>query len=1101
MRTSLNRAALWPIPVLCMIGFFFSLAVASDASAKEGYLRTPDIHGSTIVFTAEGDLWSCTDAGEDVRRITTHVGDETGPRFSPDGKWIAFSGMYDGNTDIYVMPASGGEPKRITWHPGPDALLGWTPDGEKILFTSWRNSPHRSPYFFSVPLEGGDPEQLPIGYGRTLDVDPETGRYAFTRTRGGGTWKRYRGGTAADIWIGDPKQADFQNVTEFEGADTSPMWHGGRVYYLCDRGGAMNIWSMLPDGSDRKRHTSFDKWDARESANDGSGRIVFTLAGDIHLFDPAAGVERIVPVDLPSELILTRNRYPDPSGYVSGFALAPEGDRVAVVARGEIFSIPVEDGITLSITKGSGAREKHVSYDSEGERVIYISDESGEEKIITADAWGRGETDELKIHALSNWLFPPVWSPDDKKVAYSDNTHTLYVADADGGNPIKVDRGGELEIREYTWSPDSRWLAYAKDNEIEIGAIFIFDTKDKSTHPITDFASNDYTPSWDPDGRYLYFLSDRVVNPYFGNRDFETITMNSTIPCMVLLRPDVENPFLETEGLPPDDEDEEEDEEADDEAEDEKKIDPVEINFDRIAGRILELPVDPGNLSNLQATSSKVFYESYPSVGQRPAGGSKGPRGTLMAFDFEEKEASEFLSGISHYELQPGAGKMIVQKEKGDLYVVEAGAPPGDLSDSHLSFENVVIDLDPRDEWRQMFYEGWRNLRDFYWDAGMHGVDWESVRDQYATLLPRLANRADFSDLMREMIGELATSHTYIWGGDPAVRPPKRSNGLLGAELVREGNAYKVEKILWGGSVDRVRSCLAEPGVDVKEGDYILAVNRVPFSAERPFWTSLDDLAGHNVLLTVNDRNSGKGAREVVVRPMSQGEETSLRYADWVRRNREYVAKETDGKIGYIHIPDMGIRGLYLFNRWFYPQLNKEGMVVDMRWNGGGFVSQLIVSRLLRDPIMWGRSRGGSVWPYPDKLLNGPIVVLTNEFAGSDGDIGPNAIQLTKLAPVIGQRSWGGVIGIRSNKPLVDGGMETQPEFAHWDKEHGWGLENRGVEPDIEVINLPQELGKNVDSQLDRGIVEIMKLHRLHPPFVPDFEPAPDQSRSAYTGE
>ncbi|MBD3161117.1 MAG: hypothetical protein GF346_02985 [Candidatus Eisenbacteria bacterium] len=1085
------------------------LLLAGAAEARPGYYRFPDIHGDRIVFNAEGDLWTSHVDGTEVRRITTHAGDELYPRFSPDGEWIAFAGDYDGNRDLYLIPASGGEPRRMTWHPGSDYPIGWTPDGTGILIRTYRSDPLSSGRIFVVPTDGGEPRELPIGRANLIDIDPESGRYAFTRLWGGGTWKRYRGGTAPEIWVGHPDRADYRRVTDFDGIDLFPMWHAGRIYFLSDQGGTANLWSMEPDGSNRTRHTAFDEWDAREPANGPDGRIVFTLAGAIHLFDPAVGTERVVPIDLPSEQTLARRRYADPGETLTEFALSPDGERVLVVSRGEIFSIPVEDGVTLPVTHGNGARESRVGFDPEGERVVYVTDESGEQEIVTADAWGRGDVKTVKGADRSGWHHPPVWSPDGERIAYADMTHRLYVVDADGGTPREVDRDEHSEIRWYSWSPDGRWLAYSMNNEVVYSTIYIYDTENDVRRAITDWSTDDFDPVWDPDGRYLYFLGNRTIDPLIGAFDFETISVQPTRPYMVLLREDVENPFRDVEGLPPEEEEddgeddgEDGEEQADDDEEDEEsdeKPEPVEIDFDGIEDRVVEIPVDPGTYRGLSATAGHLFYLSLPLDGL--AGdeifADPEPTATLMRFDFEEKEATPFLRRVSGYELQPKAEKILAMKSRGALYVFGTGSPPGDdLSDARVSLDGIVLELDPREEWRQMYHEGWRFMRDFYWDEGMHGLDWEAIRDQYATLLPRIATRWDLRDVMAEMIGELSTSHTYIWGGDAGREVPRRATGLLGAAVAREGDFFRIDRIYRGAPADRIRSPLLEPGVGVAEGDYILAVNQRPFPPDLPFEAAFENLAGKRVVLTVNDAPRREGSRLVVVEPIRS--ERGLLYADWVRRNREHVAEKTDGKIGYLHIPDMGGRGLIEFNTWFYPQLDKEGMVVDCRWNGGGFVSQLLLARLQRHILSWDRVRWGGVYSYPYRVLNGPFVVLTNEYAGSDGDIFPAAVQLTGLAPVIGQRSWGGVVGIRGFRQLVDGGAITQPESAWWDRERGWGLEGRGVEPDIEVTNLPQELARGVDAQLERGIEEVLRLHEENPPEEPEFGPAPDRSRDAY---
>ncbi len=1131
--TSAHRTRGGWLPLLAALSVL-ALAGIRPSWAGPGYPRYPEIHGNQIVFTAEGDLWVASLDGGEARRLTSHPGDEVMAHFSPDGKWIAFAGSYDGNEDLFVVPVEGGMPKRLTWHPMPDEPLGWTPDGSKIIFRSLREEANWNWDIYEISPTGGDPVKLPMGYAVTFAIDPETGHYAFTRIGGGGTWKRYRGGSADDIWVGDPATGDYKKVTDFAGMDAFPMWYHGRIYFLSDLGGTANIWSMKPDGTDRQRHTDFGPWDARWPSIDQEGHIVFVLGGNLHLFDCNTETERKLDIDIPSEENLTRIRYPNPSQYLTGFALDPGGDRVAVEARGEIFSIPAKEGITLPITRGSGAREKYATFDPDGKRLAYVTDESGEETIVSADAWGRGDVKPVAGTGTSTYHYPLIWSPDGRWIAWSDQSQALYIVNAAGGDPIKVDHSDQAEIRDYSFSPDGRWLAYAKANKIFWNAIFIYDTKDKTTHQVTEYDTDNNDPTWDPDGRYLYFLSGRTITPYFGDRDFESVLLNGTRPYAMLLRRDVPDPFAKTAGTPPKEgeevkkgsdqsakndsaEDHDKDEHKDkhkgkdkdkgakEKEGEKKKAEPVAIDFDGIENRVVEFPVEAGSIYALGATSKKVFWIHSPLEGASDdwEGGDHAPKASLISFDLEDKEDKPFLKGVTGYSLPMGSDKLAVEKEKGEIYVLDADSPPGDdISKSKIATDDIVIELDPREEWRQMYFEGWRNMRDFYWDAGMHGVDWVAIRDQYAALLPRISTREDLRDLMAEMIGELSNSHTYVWGGDPGVEVPERPTGLLGAVVTRAGDAFQVTRIYRGASADRIRSPLSAPGVEMKEGDYIFAVNHQGFSPNEPFEARLENLSEKEVLLTVGPTPDHKGTHEVVVKTMSADSEHFLRYVDWVRRNREYVSQQTGGKIGYIHIPDMGVAGLREFYTWFYPQLDKEGMIVDARWNGGGFVSQLIVSKLARRLLTWDRARAGGVSTYPDCVVNGPFVVLTNQFAGSDGDIFPAAIQTAGLAPVIGERSWGGVVGIRGNaRPLVDSGALTEPEFAWWNPQKGWSLENHGVDPDIEVEDLPQDWARGVDAQLDRAINEVMKLHSEKPPMVPIFGPAPDQSRKAFQNE
>ncbi len=1099
-------------------------AAAPWAVAGDAYLQQSDIHGDRIVFSAERDLWTVASGGGTAVRLTTDDGNEYFPHFSPDGKLIAFSGAYGGNLDVYVIPAAGGEPQRLTWHGGPDEMIGWMPDGKRVIFRSLRSDPMGTWRLFTVDLQGGDAEELPLGWAARLDVDRESGTWAFNRrSRDTRNWKRYRGGTATDIWAGDPEKGDFRLLSDFDGMDAFPMWHGGRIYFISDQGGTVNLWSMAADGSNRRRHTEFDKWDIRWPAMGPDGRIAFCLAADIHVFDPADGREKKIDVELPSDRVLTRVRYPDAARSLEWFSLDAEGDRLAVVARGEIFSVPVEEGVTLPVTRGSGAREREATFDPQGERILYTSDEAGDDEFRVIDAWGRGEPEVVKpVAKKSAWHYAPAWSPDGKLAAFSTSDLGLYTMPAGGGEVTEVARSTNFAIREYVWSPDGRWLAYTLTLPSEYTSIYIYDTVEKKTHQVTGDYSEDRSPAWDPDGRYLYYVSSRAVNPFLGQFDWNNVEQKNDKLYMVLLRKDLENPLVKTAGLPPEKEAEKEDkkdkgkkdgeqggkngdkeEKGEDKEDAEAAPDPVEIDTAGLEARTLELPVDRGNYTGLEATASHLFYISVPVRGMAEQPGlfqEDGPTASLYAFDLKKKESKPFVEGISGYTIAAKGAKMAILKGPGELYVTATAAPPGPaLAESKVDLSGMVIELDPREEWAQIYHEAWRRMRDFYWDEEMSGLDWEAIRDQYASLLPRLTTRGDLSDLIGQMFGELNTSHTYVFGGDMGVRPTPVSTGLLGADLLREGHAFKVAKIYRGSAPDRVSSPLDEPGVEIAEGDYILAVNRRPFDGRRPIHAWLENTAGRPTLLTVNGKPEMEGSREVLVTPMAS--EADLRYSHWVRENREYVARKTGGRIGYIHLPDMWTDGLVEFNTWFYPQLDKEGMVVDTRWNGGGAVSQMILERLRRPLLSYSRVRGGGVGTYPDRVLKGPFVVLMNQFNGSDGDIFPKAVQLNGLAPVIGMRSWGGVVGIYGARSLVDGGLVTNPQSAWWDPRDGWELENHGVDPDIEVENMPQDVARGDDAQLDRGIEEVLRLHREHPPLEPGFGDVRDRSRKAFRNE
>ena len=1101
MSQIIARRVHWLV-ALCM------LLAASAALASAPYVGQADLHEQRIVFTAEDDLWSCNREGGDVRRLTSFVGAEYFPHFSPDGAWIAFTGEYDGNRDVYLIAAKSGEPRRLTWHPGGDEVVGWHSDGKTILVRSRRDDPHGDWHLFAIEPDGGDPKELPLGYAARLDVDPASGRWAFNRTeRERRPWKRYRGGWATQIWVGHPKQHDYRQITEFAGMDAFPMWYDGQIVFLSDQGGTANLWRMADDGSGRERLTDFDEWDVRWPAMGTGGVVVFTAGADLYLHDLAAGRTTRVEVDLPSDRVLTRTRYRASSRDLQGFDLSPDGERLLVEVRGELFSVPVEKGVTLPVTRGTGARERGASYGHEGKQVFYWTDAEGEDALHRKDAWGREKAETIRGAKADDWFGQLHPSPDGQWLAWTDSEYGLRLMKAEGGGEHVADRATMGPIRGLAWSGDGRWLAYTKTLTNDFTSIFIYDTQDKVVNAVTGRWTQDFAPAWDPDGRYLYFISARAHNPVLGQVDMQNVEVKSEKFYALLLTPEVDSPLLRDAGLPPTEDDKETEDEGDTEKKDDDDEDdtpePVEIDFDGLAERLVELPVARGNYFGLAATKTHLFFVQKPLQGMAEGPDffqEAEPNAVLMAYSLEDREAKPFVSGITAYDLEPSAGKIAVMKNCGQIFVVDAGAPPGeDLAKGKVDLGDAVVVLEPRDEWQQVYWEAWRQMRAFYWDPDLGGLDWKKIGKRYADLLPRLTSRSDLSDLIGQLYGEVSTSHSYVFGGDSGKKVPRVATGLLGADLVRDGDAYRIERIIRGDAADRVRSPLDEPGVDANEGDFILAVNGQRVEDAPNLHALLAGLAGKQVLVTVADDRGGKNARDVLLTPLRG--ERSLRYADWVRGNREYVAEKTGGRIGYIHVPDMGTTGMVAFNKWFYPQLDKEGLVVDTRWNGGGFVSQMLVERLRRPVLAYDRVRGGAVSSYPYRVLNGPFVVLTNEMAGSDGDIFPQAIQLEGLAPVIGMRSWGGVVGINSIRPLQDGGLVTQPVAAWWDSQKGWGVENHGVDPDIEVQNLPQELVQGVDAQLDRGIAEVLRLHAEDPPVSPDFGPVPPRTRRSYRDE
>jgi tricorn protease len=1091
----------------------------TNAHAWEGWYRQPDLHGDTVIFTSDGDLWRVSAQGGLARRLTAQPGVDQGGFFSPDGAQIAFTSDLDGNLDAYVMPAEGGEPRRLTWHPGFDEVIGWTPDG-RVLFRSTRSDPNGAFRVFSVSPDGDEPVEVPVGWAARLDIEAGTGRIAMTRIgRENATWKRYRGGSADDIWVGLPTADELTQVTTFPGADSFPMWSNGQILFASDQGGTTNLWTMAPDGTGRTPLTTFTDWDVRHPARADDGRVAFLRAGDVWIWEPTTASARRVPIELPGERRLARVRYPAVAGWLESFSLAPNGDRVLVGTRGELFSVPVEDGVTLPVTATSGARERWGTFDAKGERVLYVTDASGEEAIARADAWGRGPGTAIVPPGTSRWHFPLAVAPSNKAVAWSDQTHRLWVAPltaAGAGAPREVDRSPQAEITDYAWSPDGRWLAYALRDEREMSQVRVWDLATGERHEIGTGTTSDRAPAWDPAGRYLYWVSSRVTNPVFSARDMQAVELQTDVPMVALLRPDVPNPFADNAGLPPAPQNPAPQAKAEKAKKDKVKADkkravdpldatevpvtPVSITWEGLTDRVAPFPVAPGSYHRVAATQDVVYW-----IGRPPSGAADAtPPSSLWAYSLHDRQLNLFATGVDAFDL-PMHGASMALVRGGNIAVVSATATgPGDPSAGAVDLSNVVAELDPAAEWRQIFFEAWRLQRDFFWDPALGGVAWEAERDRYAALLPRISTRGELTDLLGELIGELGTSHTYVWGGDPGQGGRWTSTGQLGAALSRvataaHGPGLRIDRIYRADPLDGVPSPLLEPGVGVREGEIVVAVQHQPLRVDQPIEATFVNLAGRRVVLTVAADANATTTRDVAVTLLY--DDAALRYADHTRATRAYVAERTAGKVGYLHVPDMGVPGLIAFERWLYPQSDKDGLIVDVRWNRGGFVSQLLLEKLRRPILGFHFTRGGAMARYPAAARGGPFVVLTNGFAGSDGDIFPRAVQLEGLAPVIGERSWGGVVGIRMDKALVDGGALAQPEYAFWFRESGWGVENHGVDPDIVVPWGPRAAARGLDPQIDRAIDEVLARIAAEPPLQGGADPKPRKDRAAYEDE
>jgi tricorn protease len=1087
----------------------FPTRAASSDGAR--LLRFPDIHGDTVVFSHGGDLWSVPATGGTARRLTSGDGLELFPRFSPDGKWIAFTGQYDGSLDVYVMPASGGEPRRLTWYPSQDnndrmgfdnMVLGWTPDG-KILFRGQRG-PIRGfigePY--TVSPAGGPVERFPLPESGAISFSPDGKRIAYNRIfRDFRSWKRYEGGMAQDVWIYDLGTKALERITDWPGTDTQPMWIGHAIYFLSDRENwKLNLWKYDLDTKATTRVTSFTEYDVKWP-HAGSGKIVFENGGELYVLDPAAGTPVKLTVSLPDDRKFARPRWVKVEDRITSVSLAPGGLRAAFTARGDVFTVPAENGTTRNVTRTQGVREKNAVWSPDGKWIAVVSDATGEEELQMVPADGTGAPVALTTGS-SSWHYPPVWSPDSKKLAYSDRAMHLWVVDVATKEKTLVDTAKNWEISQYAFAPDSRWLAYRKRVGTDFDAILLWDGVTKTSTQVTPSAIECDEPVFDPEGAFLYFLSDRDIAPMLGEFDPSFTVNRTTRPYALILRSDGASPFApkSDEATAPAAEPKEKPEPGKKNgAKKEEKKPPFRIDLAGLSERLVAFPVPPGDYGRLSAAKGRLFWLSVPPL---PLTEEEGPpKATLQMFDLTKRKETDLLQNVERYALAPDGSRLAVKSGK-TWAVVEPkeGLKPGD---GKLDLSGLTMELDPQKEWAQIFRESWRLYRDFFYLPDMGKVDWVAIRKRYEPLVADVSHRIDLNYVLAEMAAELGSGHAYVGGGD-YPRPERMPVGALGADLVLDKAAgrWKIARILEGQNWDESRrSPLTEPGVKVSAGDYLLAIDGHDLTAsDEPYrWlagtvgptgeTSVAAGGGRTVTLLVSSKPEKAGAHEIVVRPVAS--EENLRYYNWVEDNRRKVDQATNGRVGYIQIPDMGAEGLTEFIRQYYPQLRKEKLIVDVRANGGGFVSEMILERLRRSTVGMGSARSARPVPYPDASFNGPMVALINEYSASDGDIFPYYFRKYGLGPLIGKRTWGGVVGIRGLPGgMVDGGYTHVPEFGTYNMKSEWVVENHGVDPDIEVDNLPADEMAGKDAQLERGIQEILKRIKEHPPVWPPEPPS-----------
>ena len=1070
--------------------FLFSLLALSAATGAKAdgnearLLRFPATNGTDIVFSYAGDLYTAPIAGGEARRLTSHVGYEIFPRFSPDGKTIAFTGEYDGNREVYIIPADGGEPRRLTYtatnarddvgdRMGPNNIvMTWTPNGEGVVYRN-RISDGFDGRLWTVPLSDGMPQALPLPEGGFCSYAPDGKRMAYNRVfREFRNWKYYRGGMADDIWLYDPDAKKVENLTNNVAQDICPMWIGDDIYFISDRDRTMNLFVYHTATRQTEKITDYTDYDIKFPSTDGK-QIVYEHAGYLYRFDPQTGKNEQIRITLNAENIYARTEQKHVADYVTAARLSADGKRLAVTARGEVFDVPATKGVTRNISHTPGANEREADWSPDGRYIAYISDRTGETEIYLQPAEG-GEPVQLTT-GNDTYIRSLSWSPDSKTVLYTDRKNRIVTVDVSSKTKNIVMQNPEQEFYGVNFSPDSRWITYTKPAANDFSVVYVYNLATKQEYPVTEKWYNSSSPVFSTDGKYLIFESDRDFNPIYGRLEWNHVYTRMGGIYLALLTNDTPSPFLPADEAVNSDKEEEAGKVP---AKDAKKKDiktedkAVEIAPEGIAGRIVKLPLSAGNYWNLYSDGQTVWYY--------------GDNGT-HAFSLKDQK-DELIAENAVMAPMDGSKKVLYMRGN-SLYVGELSTQKVTL-DNKVCLDDMVAPIDYQQEWAQIFDEAWRAYRDGFYVENMHGVDWKAIKEKYAVLLPYVKTRLDLNYIIGAMIAELACGHAYVNPGE-YPKPERIGMGLLGAELSRDEQTgfYRIDRILPGAPYsEKLRSPLTEPGMNIEEGDYITAIDGVPTTSVRNIYQLLIGKAGVLTELSVSSKAAADGARKVVVRPTDN--EYPLYHYNWVQKNLRRVEEATDGRVGYIYIPDMGPEGLNEFARYFYPQLDKEALIIDDRANGGGNVSPMIIERLLRKPYRMTMSRTSTrTGTIPDATQYGPKILLINKYSASDGDLFPWSFKANKLGTVIGTRTWGGIVGISGSLPYMDGTDIRVPFFTNYDAKTGqWIVENHGVDPDILIDNDPIREQSGTDQQLEKAIeVALEQLKERKPlPGVPE---------------
>jgi tricorn protease len=1055
------------------------LAALDDARL----LRNPDVGGGRIVFQYGGDLWTCPLAGGAATQLTSHPGSESSPFVSPDGRWVAFSGQYDENMDVYVVPASGGEPRRLTFHPGADQVTGWSADGRAVLFASARASSNRYMRIFSVPVDGGNPEELPMPMAWLGSMSADGRLFAYTslaNRQSFETWRRYRGGNAPFIWVLDLQTLAADKVPHPGCNDSFPRFSGEWVYFLSDRDRVMNLYRYHVKGREVEPLTRFAGADVKSFAV-RDGVVVFEREGRLHRLRD--GEVTALAIDVPSERILARPGIVPAGELIFNAHLSPGGKRAVFEARGEIVTVPAEKGDLRNITRTPASAEREPAWSPDGNSIAYFSDEPGEYALFIRDQKGERPPRVIALPEKAYYA-APLWSPDSSRIAFIDNRQAVYLADVASGQVSRIAADPKfISVPETAWSPDSQWLCYTLHGANSLRDLWLHRVADGKAFRLTDGMSDAFSPAFDRNGKFLYFAASTNLAHDMGWVDLSEYPHQPVANLYLAVLSAVEPSPLKAQS----DEEEgkkEERKEADKKKDsgDEKAPAPVRIDLDGIGGRIIALPVPTRPYDRLRAGEKKLFFSERVQL--RRSESEIDETFTLSAFDLEKREAEVLASGIASFEISADGKKMLYRVTR-DWFIADAAkAEPGK---GRLRTQEIAVHREPRSEWRQMLRDAWRIERDYFYDPGMHGQDWPAVWERYEAYLPHVSHRDDLNYLIGQMIGELSVGHAYRGGGEqPRIK--QAPVGLLGADIGVRAGRFFLKKVFRGESWNpELRSPLSEPGSRVEEGSYVLAVDGRELNASENFYSYFLGAAGRQVRLLVNDKPQMAGAREIAVVPVAS--EGDLRFREGIERNRLLVDTLSNGRLGYVYLPDTAVDGYTFFNRYYFSQLQKQGMVLDERFNGGGYAADYIID-LLRRPLMnYWQGRWGELGRTPQAANFGPKAMLINEYAGSGGDAMPYYFKQQKIGALVGKRTWGGLVGITGYPPLMDGGFVTAPSVSFVDLDGRHSVENEGVAPDIEVDWTPAEVAAGRDPQIEKAVEWLLEELKKNRPR--EFRPEP----------